>query len=99
MMAQTFFQILPAEIRNKIYQAVFSSPTGSIYLLRTSVHDRIAGHRIATVRETILKRYVCLPVLRTCRQIYEECKHILWTCNTLDVGEYKRYDIQNSTKA
>jgi len=79
---RSVLRVLPLELRSKIYQEVLSSQNGIICLYRVSndgplycIEEWGAGG----VQE------LRLSFLRTCREIYEECKGKLWTWNTLNI--------------
>ncbi|KAE9376091.1 hypothetical protein N431DRAFT_556340 [Stipitochalara longipes BDJ] len=81
-MESSVLQVLPLEIRSKIYKEVLSSQNGIICLKRTSDDGpqySIKVWGLGGVQE------LRLSFLRTCREIYEECKDKLWTWNTLNL--------------
>lgn len=84
-MTQTFLQILPIEIRGQIYEEVFTSPTGLIYL-KAEWGLMMTPQYTITGDEDGRSEQIQMSFLRTCKQIYHECTDMVWKCNTLEVG-------------
>jgi hypothetical protein len=88
-MSRSFLDLLPFETRSQIFRYVLSSPTGYITLSRTLYHQKPIRYKLLTLDESGSGCEVNkLSFLRTCSQIYEECRDLLWKYNTLDLVSY-----------
>jgi len=83
-----FLQILPSEIRNHIFRYVVGSPSGIITLSKVSYRRSPVRYKICTA-DAENAEVISLAFLRSCKQIYEESKDLLWKWNTLDIEELK----------
>ena len=88
-MSRSFLDLLPFETRSQIFRYVLSSPTGYITLSKTLYHQKPIRYKLLTLDESgsgceVIK----LSFLRTCSQIYEECRDLLWKYNTLDLVSF-----------
>jgi hypothetical protein len=88
-MSRSFLDLLPFETRSQIFRYVLSSPTGYITLSRTLYPQKPIRYKLLTLDESgsgceVIK----LSFLRTCSQIYKECRDLLWKYNTLDLVSY-----------
>jgi hypothetical protein len=86
---KTFLDLLPPELRNKIWHYVLSSPSGTVSLRRNSYYQPGRIHyKIVECGSDFSERppeEFRLSFLRTCRQIYTECKDMFWDLNALDL--------------
>ncbi|KAF4635142.1 hypothetical protein G7Y89_g2970 [Cudoniella acicularis] len=101
-MSSTFLR-LPREIRDLIYDCIFS-PTGAVVLLDDTgafpntgpvrpcfTLNRRKGVKFGIIpldtasHDFLYDNEINISFLRTCKQIYEESKHILWQENTLRI--------------
>lgn len=109
-MSRSLLLKLPQEIRDHIYKYVFQSPTGYIVLqdavhrerdkrysgapLKISPFDADTNTTIAVARDNDIS--LKLFLLRTCRQVHDECKNVLWSQNVLRVQNSQ--DVQYYTQ-
>jgi hypothetical protein len=74
-MAGSSLQVIPLEVRFKIYKEVLTAPYRVIYLTRISSDG--SCYKIGKEGPNGFEK-VRLSFLRTCKEIYEECKDKLW---------------------
>jgi hypothetical protein len=86
-MPRSFLDLLPFETRSQIFRYVLSSPTGLMTLSRTFYHQKPIRYKLLTLDESG-SEVIKLSFLRTCSQIYEECRDLLWKYNTLDLVSF-----------
>ncbi|RDW91247.1 hypothetical protein BP5796_02412 [Coleophoma crateriformis] len=85
-----FLEDLPREIRDKIYAYVLASPSGCITLARGKYKQK-HSYRIQPHYPTSGTTHchpdnaIGLQLLKTCKQIYEESRDILWQLNTYGI--------------
>ncbi|KUJ14653.1 uncharacterized protein LY89DRAFT_686341 [Mollisia scopiformis] len=90
-MVSTLLNSLPREIRDQILLYVLASPTGYISLIEADTDDWPWRHLkeplniVPTSSEGTIfyDATIKLSVLRVCKQIYHESKHVLWKHNVL----------------
>lgn len=102
-MPTPFLENTPREIRDIIYRYVLSSPTGNVALLETSEILGIPSCESLSAASNFLivsspssetddpssLVIISLTLLRTCKQIHDECKNLFWKWNVLSIGEPK----------
>jgi hypothetical protein len=102
----SFLDILPREIRNDIFEYVFTSKNGTIQFVPIN-SDPPIRHRIEAFShlfnqrgQVIGRTRISLAILRTCKQIYDECKDLLWKYNDLLIDDaYPAFDLPGFVKS
>jgi len=84
-MARTFLQRFPCEILDKIFRKLLA-PTGLIMLSeRYPESSREPTNFDIVALDKLRDQVIRLGVLRTCKQVYQECKDVIWKYNTLHI--------------
>jgi len=82
--------VLPPEIRNIIFGMVLGAPSGCITLHRAEpeTSDQLARLKIQTLETSkpehpgVTGEDISFSFLRVCKQIYTDCRDMLWSRNT-----------------
>lgn len=81
----SFLDFLPRELRNEIFNHIFTVPNGlsikPIHVPRNAILNWEEAHALHAAR-------LSLAVLCTCRQIYNECKDLIWKLNTIKITSF-----------
>ncbi|KAL3424303.1 hypothetical protein PVAG01_03584 [Phlyctema vagabunda] len=80
---------LPQEIRDKIYRYVLVSRTKRVALTHVGGSDKLRYCLQPfdfQENETAYDEFIGLQLLRTCKQIQDECKDLFWRLNTYSVA-------------
>jgi len=86
-MSPTFLDVLPFEIRTKIYRYILESFSGAIYLVPL-LKDNALRYIVATTDKSCdQSEKIHLSFLRTCQQIHKEAKSFFWKYNCLHIME------------
>jgi hypothetical protein len=104
----SFLDILPREIRNEIFEYVFTANHGVRFepinssppiLYLVHAHTWIFGIRdpmLVIVRSA----RISFAVLHTCKQILHECKDLFWKCNAVLIDDtYPAFDLPDCIKS
>lgn len=76
-MERSPFQRLPAELRNSIYERALSAPG--------PISGRYSHKDAAWTFELTFKYGITLGITRTCRQIYNESKDLVFALNSFEI--------------
>lgn len=95
-MAGSLLQILPLEVASKSTK-IFLPPRTALYTFKKPSDDG-PRYRILTCGQHGFEE-LRLSFLRTCREIYEECKDKIWIWNTLDLEcvKYEGHSVDRRT--
>lgn len=93
-MASILLQGMPREIRDQIYLHVLA-PTGVIYFVPVPPFRINGRFKAVPSAQSLLSsdptEAISLSILRTCKQIYEECKDLFWEHNTVRLNDVNNF--------